>query len=151
MGELFVILFFGLVAVIGTYFMQTGKWFDPPGIIVALQDRVFTPRFLIAINNLRDIEEDRRSNKMTLAARFGKTFARWEIGFFCFAPLFMWFFYGPTGARTVGALAVSFVIAAFITFQVFTREPGKFYNKLLAAGALQLLNFAFWFSVWMWR
>ncbi|MDF1755042.1 MAG: 1,4-dihydroxy-2-naphthoate octaprenyltransferase [Verrucomicrobiales bacterium] len=150
MGELFVIIFFGLVAVLGTYFMQTGEWFDPPGLVVALQVGFYST-VLIAINNLRDIDEDRRSDKRTLAARFGKTFARWEIGFFCFAPLFMWFLYGPTGLRTVGSLATSFLLASFITLQVFTREPGRFYNKLLAVGALQLINFAIWFSIWNWR
>jgi len=150
MGELFVIVFFGLVAVPGTYFMQTGQWIPHPGWIVALQVGFYST-VLIAINNLRDIEEDRRSRKMTLAARFGKTFARWEIAFFCFAPLFLWFFYGPTGIRTLGALAVSFLLASFITLQVFTREPDRYFNKLLAVAALQLINFAVWFSIWTWR
>ncbi len=150
MGELFVIVFFGLVAVPGTYFMQTGQWIGHPGWIVALQVGLYST-VLIAINNLRDIEEDRRSNKMTLAARFGKTFARWEISFFCFAPLFLWFLYGPTGIRTIGALVVSFLLASFIAFQVFTREPDRSYNKLLAVAALQLINFAVCYSVWTWR
>lgn len=150
MGELFVILFFGFVAVLGTFYMQTGKWSQSPMMIVALQTGFYST-VLIAINNMRDIEEDRRSGKKTLAARFGTKFARWEIGVFCFAPLFMWFLYGPVGGITVGALAVSFLLASFITYHVFVREPGEFYNKLLAVGALQLLNFAIWFTIWNWR
>lgn len=149
-GELFVILFFGLVAVLGTYFMQTGEWFDKPGLIVALQVGLYST-VLIAINNLRDIEGDRKANKKTLAVRLGKQFARVEIGFLCFAPLFMWFFYGPSEPRTVGALATSFLLASFITFQVFVKEPGRSYNRLLGVGALQLINFAVWFSIWVWR
>ncbi len=148
MGELFVIAFFGFVAVFGTYYMQTGEWWSSPGWIVALQVGFYSC-VLIAINNLRDIEEDRQSQKHTLAARFGVTFARVEIGFFCFAPLFMWFLLGPAEPRTVGALATAFLLASFITFQVFVREPSAFYNKLLAVGAIQLINYAVWFSIWV--
>lgn len=168
MGELFVILFFGLIAVFGTYYMQTGQWFEglesvlgaapksidfgPPGWVVALQVGFYST-VLIAINNLRDIDEDRQSDKRTLAVRFGKTFARWEIAFFCFAPIFLWFAYGTKTPewRTIAPLATSFLFAAYISYQVFTREPGKFFNKLLAISALQLINFAAWFTLWIWR
>ena len=149
MGELFVIIFFGLVAVLGSYYMQTGHWYAFPGWVVALQVGSYST-VLIAVNNLRDIEEDRRSGKMTLAARFGKTFARWEIAFFCFAPLFLWFLLGPVGARNIGALSISFLLASIITFQVFVRQPGRWYNRILALAALQLINFAIWFSLWVW-
>lgn len=77
LGELFVILFFGLVAVTGTAFVQTGEWYVDAlhaGLQIGCLSTV-----LIAINNLRDVEEDTRSAKRTLAVRFGKTFARIEI------------------------------------------------------------------------
>lgn len=150
LGELFVLLFFGLVAVFGTYYMQTGQLYPSPGLWVALQTGLYSTA-LIAINNFRDIEEDRKSGKMTLAARFGKTFARWEIGALCFVPLFLWFLLGPTGGRTVGFLAVSFLFAAYITYETFLREPSPFFNKLLALAALQLIVYAISFTLWLWR
>lgn len=156
MGELFVILFFGFVAVFGTYYMQTGKWFEgvttvgPVGWLIALQVGLYST-VLIAINNLRDIDEDRQSNKRTLAVQVGKQVARWEIGILCFLPLFLWFFYGHINLNIVLGIATSFFLASFICFHVFTKEPSEFYNKLLAVGALQLINFAFWFTVWLWR
>ena len=150
MGELFVIIFFGLVAVLGSFYMQCGSWFSFPGWVVALQIGIYST-VLIAINNLRDIEEDASSGKATLAVRFGKRFARWEIGFLCFAPLFLNFLYRPGNAEMTGILISSFLFASLITYQVFVREPDVFYNKLLGIGALQLINFAIWFSIWVWR
>lgn len=69
LGEIFVILFFGLVAVVGTVFVQTGRMMSEAiwlGLTVGGLSAV-----LITINNLRDIEEDTLSNKRTLAVRWG--------------------------------------------------------------------------------
>ena len=52
LGELFVVLFFGLVAVGGSFFVQTGQW-DWPAVILGLQVGLLSA-LLIAINNLRD-------------------------------------------------------------------------------------------------
>lgn len=77
LGEVFVFLFFGLVAVTGTYFVQALEinWIAlaasiPLGLLTCA---------LLTVNNLRDIETDRISGKMTLAARFGESFARQEF------------------------------------------------------------------------
>lgn len=70
MGELFVILFFGFVAVMGTIFIQTGElpW---QGWILGLQIGCLSA-VLIAVNNYRDLEEDRAAGKRTLAVRWGR-------------------------------------------------------------------------------
>ena len=77
MGELFVILFFGFVAVSGSYYVQGGEWGGLEIWTLGLQCGLYSS-VLIAINNLRDIVEDKASGKRTLAVRFGKTFARAE-------------------------------------------------------------------------
>ena len=77
LGELFVILFFGFVAVMGSAFVQCGEWLV--GAVVAGLQIGCLSTILIAVNNLRDLEEDRSTGKRTLAARFGGTFARVEI------------------------------------------------------------------------
>lgn len=76
LGELAVFLTFGVLAVAGTAYLQTGSWTTlafaaaiPPGCLVTA---------ILVVNNLRDIEPDRRAGKVTLAVRFGARFARME-------------------------------------------------------------------------
>ncbi|WP_200392725.1 1,4-dihydroxy-2-naphthoate octaprenyltransferase [Roseibacillus ishigakijimensis] len=69
LGELFVILFFGLIAVTGTVFVQTGL-FLPQALWLGLTVGCLSA-VLITINNLRDVEEDSQSGKKTLAVRWG--------------------------------------------------------------------------------
>jgi 1,4-dihydroxy-2-naphthoate octaprenyltransferase len=84
LGELFVILFFGVIAVSGTYYVQTLR--ITREVLLAGFAAGCLATVLLVINNLRDLENDRRSNKKTLAARFGETFARIEVIFFALAP-----------------------------------------------------------------
>ena len=76
-GEVFVILFFGLVAVTGTVFVQTGNWYFE-ALLLGLQIGLLSA-VLIAVNNYRDVEEDREVAKNTLAVRFGRPMVRWLI------------------------------------------------------------------------
>ena len=84
LGELFVMIFFGFTAVCGSFYLQrltldATAWIG--GFAVGSLAVV-----ILAINNLRDIDNDRASNKRTLAARFGAAFARTEIVVFALAP-----------------------------------------------------------------
>src|SRR5207248_10896981 len=84
LGEVFVMIFFGFVAVGGSFYLQRltldgSAWIG--GFAVGSLAVV-----ILAINNLRDIDNDRASNKRTLAARFGPRFAFTEIVFFALAP-----------------------------------------------------------------
>jgi 1,4-dihydroxy-2-naphthoate octaprenyltransferase len=74
LGELFVFLFFGVVAVTGSYFVQTEElvWEAfalsvPVGLLSAA---------ILVVNNVRDIETDRRAGKRTLAVKLGRDRAR---------------------------------------------------------------------------
>lgn len=141
MGELFVILFFGFVAVSGSYFVQTGEWGGGEVLRLGLQCGLYSS-VLIAINNLRDLEEDRSTGKRTLAVRFGEVFARVEILLFCVLPVVLWNLYA---SETVVGLLVGLVpapIGVIIVACVFRLRPGKIYNRILALGALQLILFA---------
>lgn len=77
LGEIFVMIFFGLVATAGSYYVQR-LWFDPIALLAGFACGAFAV-VLLAINNLRDVASDRASGKRTLAARFGERFARGEI------------------------------------------------------------------------
>ena len=74
LGELFVFLFFGVVAVVGSYFVQTEdlRWEAfalsvPVGLLAAA---------ILLVNNIRDADTDRRAGKRTLAVRLGRSRAR---------------------------------------------------------------------------
>ncbi|HET7727611.1 MAG TPA: 1,4-dihydroxy-2-naphthoate polyprenyltransferase [Candidatus Limnocylindrales bacterium] len=76
LGELFVFAFFGLVAVAGTAYLQTGQW-SLLGLAAAVPVGALVTAILV-VNNLRDIKPDRRAGKWTLAARLGGRFAQAE-------------------------------------------------------------------------
>jgi 1,4-dihydroxy-2-naphthoate octaprenyltransferase len=70
LGDIFVFIFFGLAAVAGTYYVQAGfvstaAWWMtiPPGLIITA---------ILVVNNLRDLENDRKGGKHTLAVRLGE-------------------------------------------------------------------------------
>ena len=87
LGELFVILFFGFVAVMGTIFVQTGFW-PWQGWISGLQIGCLSA-VLIAVNNYRDLEEDRAANKRTLVVRWGRRPVTFLIYFMTILPSFL--------------------------------------------------------------
>lgn len=74
LGDLFVFIFFGLVAVCITYFVQTGT-VTTPVILVACAIGALSANILV-VNNYRDVETDAKAGKRTLVVRFGRGFAR---------------------------------------------------------------------------
>ncbi|MBO0767156.1 MAG: 1,4-dihydroxy-2-naphthoate polyprenyltransferase [Solirubrobacterales bacterium] len=74
LGEVFVFLFFGIVAVAGTYFVQT-KTVDWQAFALAVPVGLPVTAILV-VNNTRDIDTDRRAGKRTLAVRMGRERSR---------------------------------------------------------------------------
>ena len=70
LGEVFVFLFFGLVAVAGSYFVQTAH-LDWEAFALAVPVGLIAAGILV-VNNVRDIDSDRRASKRTLAVRLGR-------------------------------------------------------------------------------
>ncbi|WP_413586294.1 1,4-dihydroxy-2-naphthoate octaprenyltransferase [Bdellovibrio sp. HCB274] len=139
LGDLFVILFFGLLAVMGMVFLNTGEWMIE-AFVLGLQIG-FHATTLIAINNLRDREGDRLVNKKTMAVRFGVKFSRYEIAAMAFLPFVLnlyWWFEGYKIPAIVSLFALP--LAVKLTKNVFQTEPGPAYNKFLGqAAGLHLL------------
>ena len=81
LGDVFVILFFGLIAVCVTFYVHTLtlNWLI---VLNALAFGLFTNNLLV-INNIRDFEEDKASNKRTTIVLFGKGFGRQLITISC--------------------------------------------------------------------
>ncbi|NNM53676.1 MAG: 1,4-dihydroxy-2-naphthoate polyprenyltransferase [Spirochaetales bacterium] len=76
LGDVFVLVFFGFVATVGSYFVQTGH-LELSTFLLSLGPGLIIVAILV-VNNLRDLDEDRKAQKKTLAARFGERFAKTE-------------------------------------------------------------------------
>ncbi|WP_404823645.1 1,4-dihydroxy-2-naphthoate polyprenyltransferase [Mycetocola spongiae] len=74
LGELFVFIFFGLVATVGTTFVQVGN--VPQAAWIGGAGAGFIAVATLIVNNLRDIEQDREAGKRTLSVRIGATASR---------------------------------------------------------------------------
>ncbi len=85
LGDVFVFVFFGLVAVGGTYFVQAGAW--PADAVLAGAALGALTTALLVVNNLRDIDTDAAAGKRTLAVRLGRTGTQAEYGFLLFVAL----------------------------------------------------------------
>jgi 1,4-dihydroxy-2-naphthoate octaprenyltransferase len=145
LGDLFTFVFFGLVAVMGTYYVQAGEltWFSfwaavPVGATVTM---------ILVINNLRDIATDRRAGKVTLAVVLGDRGTRWW-----FAALFGVTLAVPAGATVTGDAPLGLVVAAVgiadrrpLLRQVLGGTSGRELNPLLKQTARSALVYAvFW-------
>ena len=78
LGDLFVFVFFGPVAVAGTYFVQTLRW-SPAVAWISVPVGSLCVAILV-VNNLRDLGSDRKAGKRTLVVRHGRRFGRAQYG-----------------------------------------------------------------------
>lgn len=128
LGELFVILFFGLIAVGGTYYLHA-LTLTRSALLAGLAAGCLAT-VLIVINNLRDVASDQRSAKKTLAVRFGERFARAEVVVFALAP------FAAVSVITLLPI-VALPLAIALILRVY-RSRGAELNRCLGmAGALQ--------------
>ncbi|MCB0361374.1 MAG: 1,4-dihydroxy-2-naphthoate octaprenyltransferase [Bdellovibrionales bacterium] len=139
LGDLFVVLFFGLVAVGAIYYLHTGDW-SFRALVAGLQVG-FLATVLIAINNFRDMEQDSKANKKTLAVRWGSAFARKEIQCLFWASFLLcvyWWIEGAWGAALFPLFLWPVVMK--LVKQIYIHDPGAIYNRYLSqAGLLHFL------------
>lgn len=154
LGEVFVVLFFGLVAVGGTYFVQAERL--PTHAWVSGFAPGFLATALIAVNNWRDIEEDRVAGKRTLAARLGYGFAAWEfvvcVWLGCAVPLVVFAWMGAPG-WLLGMSALLLGLPMVLGRGFRTGLRGRVLIPFLGKTALALLVVGVVFSLgWiLWR
>ncbi len=129
-GELYVFIFFGLVATIGTYYGQTGQ-ITVESIVAAISNGSIACALLM-VNNIRDIEGDKAVGKMTLAVRIGDTRAR---RFF----MLLIFFTIVTGF-TISTLAVLGIFPAMkLLNEIKFKKGQELISVLGATGRLQAI------------
>ncbi len=139
-ADAFVIAFFGLIAVGGTVWLQAGV-VGADAMVAGLQVGSLAAA-LLAVNNVRDITEDRAAGKRTLPARFGLAFGRAEVVTLIALPFALgawWLTRGAVVAALLPCLATP--LAWSVGRGVCTTEPSTAYNKLLARTAAVHLVF----------
>jgi 1,4-dihydroxy-2-naphthoate polyprenyltransferase len=142
LGELFVFLFFGVVAVTGSYYVQTEDltWEAfalsvPVGLLAAA---------ILVVNNVRDADTDRRAGKRTLAVKLGRERAR-----MLFVAMLVVAFAVPLAVAAAGGLswwlaltALAWPLAPPLIRTVRTRTDGPALNTALAATGRLLAVFS---------
>lgn len=149
LGDLFVILFFGLVAVSGTFLLQTGA-ISAAALIAGLQVGCLAT-VLIAVNNLRDSPQDKLVSKKTLAVRFGVTFSRIEIATMVLIPFLLQAFWFWRGHLVAAALPFLSLPLGFMLIRgVAKTPPSPIYNRFLGMGAGLQISFGILLAVGLW-
>ena len=84
LGDVMVFVFFGMVATVGTYYLQA-EAVSALAFVAAIPVGLLVTAILV-VNNLRDIETDRRAGKRTLAVRLGDMPTRWQYVLLALGP-----------------------------------------------------------------
>jgi 1,4-dihydroxy-2-naphthoate octaprenyltransferase len=140
-GEVFVFVFFGLVAVCGMYYLHTGTAGVAPLLAGAAVGLLAAA--VLVINNLRDIDSDRRIGKNTLAVRRGRRFTAWEYAALLHAPFCLALLLAACEQRLW--LLVPLVLlpwATTLAYRVARRPAGAWLNGALGATARLGLAYA---------
>ena len=146
LGDLFVFIFFGLVAVAGTYFVQAGT-LSAEVLMAAVPVGALITAILV-VNNLRDIETDAKAGKRTLAVLIGARKTRLQyvilLTLAYVAPFVLWLGFG--GGPAVLLPLLSLPVAAMRIRSVH-RATGTALNPVLAETARLALAFSLLLSL----
>lgn len=146
LGDLATFIFFGLIAVVGTYYAQAHA--APPLVWFAAIPMGALVTAILIVNNVRDADTDRRAGKRTLAVVLGRRGARIEylvmLGLAYAIPLLLWLGYGMR--PTVLLSLVTLPLAVGHARAVFT-VLGPSLNKTLGGTAQLAVLYAIAFAV----
>lgn len=149
LGDLMVFIFFGPVAVVGTYFIQAREAFRPDLSLPASVPMGLLIVAILVVNNLRDIHTDRKTGKRTLAVRLGETGTRVEysvcVALAYLSILWIWFVGGGSGSL----LAWLSLPLAWKQIRVVWTQSGRSLNLTLAGTGQLTLAFGVLLSVGM--
>jgi 1,4-dihydroxy-2-naphthoate polyprenyltransferase len=148
LGDVFVFIFFGLAAVAGTYYVQAGfvsaaAWWMtvPPGLIIAA---------ILVVNNLRDLENDRKAGKHTLAVILGEQATKTQYLFCIIAAYLVMPFAAIMEVLPWSSLLawLSLPLAIRATRVVFTQQGRPLNAALAGTGQTALLfSILFWIGL----
>lgn len=147
LGDLFTFVFFGLVAVSGTYYVQAKEL--PLATLLASIPMGCTVTAILVVNNLRDIETDRKAGKHTLGVVMGDIATRWWYVFMLVAAyvvaLTMW----PLGEAGPGValVLVSLLVSVPLVRAVTGGATGRTLNLSLKGTARLTFGFGVLFAL----
>ncbi len=149
LGDVFVLFFFGFVAVIGTHYVQSLQ-FSVLDLLVGLGAGCLAVAIL-TVNNFRDIESDKEAGKKTLAVRLGGKFV--QIEYVCMLlisilliPILLAFI--VEGQKEILVVTI-LIVPAFRLITTIFQQKGEALNLLLARTSRLLLVYSLLFSI-MW-
>jgi len=137
LGELFVFVFFGVIAVSGSYYLQTLS-LTPLALLAATLVGIHAAA-VITVNNYRDLDGDARNGKNTLAVRLGRPAIRRLYVAEMLAPYILLPLLADLGWPSA-LPAMSLPLALRLIHRFHREPPGPVFNSILAATAgLQLV------------
>jgi len=161
LGDLFVFVFFGVIAVMGTYYVQAAALVAaplsttiPPGTVTwtaflaSLPVAAISTNILV-VNNIRDKKEDTTTGKRTLAVRFGYRVSRLEYtGLFALSYLVpVWLWVGESWSLTVLAPLLTLPVAVLVTRTVWRHTSGAALNPALETTGKLLAVYSLLFGI----
>jgi 1,4-dihydroxy-2-naphthoate polyprenyltransferase len=134
-GDFVVWLFFGGVAVSGSYYLQTLAL--TPGVLVAATMVGLPAAAVLVVNNYRDLDPDRVVGKRTIAVCLGRNFSRWQYAVLLLAPFLL---LAPLALLTRADAAMFVPLLALpmaldLVRRFWRETPGPLFNPLLARTA----------------
>ena len=131
LGDIFVFIFFGIVAVTTTYYVNALEW-SMDSLIASFPIGALCVNILV-VNNLRDVEQDKVTGKRTLGVLFGESWLKAEYIFMVvigyITPTFMYFGYGFSAAIFLPLLSLPF--AVLLVRQILFNRDKRLLNKTL--------------------
>jgi len=146
LGDVFVFIFFGVVAVTATYYVQALAW-SPQALIASLPVGLLSTAILV-VNNYRDMDTDRAAGKNTLAVRMGRRATQWQ-----YALLVLGAYLVPVAQWAIGSASATLLLPllslplALALIRGFLRLEGPALNGLLARTAGLLAIFGILYCV----
>ena len=132
-SEVYVIVFFGLVAVAGSYYLQAGQQPEVAVLMTGIAIGCYAAAVLL-VNNLRDTAADLRAGRKTLAGRLGKRATQFLYGFLVLVPFPLlavaW------GAQALGLAWLSLPICLWLALRFMRMQVGPDMNAQLGRTAL---------------
>lgn len=141
LGDVFVFVFFGLIAVTGTAYLQSGRW-SVDALIVAVPIGLLVTNILV-VNNLRDLPTDRAAGKHTLAVRLGDRATRIQYALLALLAYLVPGVLASAGGRR-GWLLLPWLtapIAVALVRRVLAGTAGRELNPMLGRTGQLLLLF----------
>lgn len=146
LGDVFVLIFFGPVAVGGTYYVMA-QAITTEAILCGLSPGLLSTAILV-VNNIRDIKTDSVTGKRTLAVRFGRRFSELQyLVLVATALIYPVVAFAITRTHALAMIAIAAAIPAIPVIRLVLKEEGAILNSALAGTGRVLAIYSALFAI----